>query len=132
MSGTSDASSSASTPDAKASSAPSASTGHTWGATIVEAVRNLLARPLASYHLILTIAFLLTAFGLVMVLSASSVEGYSKDGSSYGLFATQVIFALLGLVGFYIMLRIPVRLLRRVAAPLIIVTTILLALVLGD
>ncbi|MDL9944413.1 putative lipid II flippase FtsW [Gordonia sp. ABSL11-1] len=130
MSGTSDASSSASTPDVKASSASSASTGHTWGATIVEAVRNLLARPLASYHLILTIAFLLTAFGLVMVLSASSVEGYSKDGSSYGLFATQVIFALLGLVGFYIMLRIPVRLLRRVAAPLIIVTTILLALVL--
>ncbi|MAU81152.1 putative lipid II flippase FtsW [Gordonia sp. NPDC062954] len=101
-----------------------------WPAAVVEAIRNLLSRPLASYHLILTIAFLLTAFGLVMVLSASSVEGYSKQGSAYGLFATQVIFALLGLFGFYVMVRLPVRLLRRVAAPLIVITTVLLALVL--
>ncbi|AZG43705.1 putative lipid II flippase FtsW [Gordonia insulae] len=110
----------------------SATTGFaaSWPAAVLEAVRNLLSRPLASYHLILTIAFLLTAFGLVMVLSASSVEGYSQNGSSYGLFATQVIFALLGLLVFYVMLRVPVRLLRRAAAPLMVVTTILLALVL--
>ncbi|MGC5256887.1 putative lipid II flippase FtsW [Gordonia sp. DT218] len=108
----------------------SSSASTSWPAAVVEAVRNLLSRPLASYHLILTIAFLLTVFGLVMVLSASSVEGYSKDGSSYGLFATQMIFALLGLVGFYVMLRLPVRLLRRAAAPLMVVTTVLLALVL--
>ncbi|MGV9672194.1 MULTISPECIES: putative lipid II flippase FtsW [unclassified Gordonia (in: high G+C Gram-positive bacteria)] len=98
--------------------------------TIGEGVRSLLGRPLASYHLVLTLALLLTVFGLVMVLSASSVEGYSQDGSAYGLFATQVVFALLGLVVFYFTLRLPVRLLRRVAAPLMIVTTILLALVL--
>ncbi|MXP21120.1 putative lipid II flippase FtsW [Gordonia sp. HNM0687] len=115
-------------PDARSGSR--SSSGGSWPAAVVEAVRNLLSRPLASYHLILTIAFLLTVFGLVMVLSASSVEGYSKEGSAYGLFATQVIFALLGLCGFYVMLRLPVRLLRRVAAPLIVVTTILLALVL--
>ncbi|MCH5641585.1 putative lipid II flippase FtsW [Gordonia sp. ABSL49_1] len=99
-------------------------------ATVAEAVRSLLARPLASYHLILTLGFLLTAFGLVMVLSASSVEGYSKDGSAYGLFSTQVIFAFLGFFVFYVTLRVPVRFLRRAAAPLMIVTTILLALVL--
>lgn len=101
-----------------------------WPAAILEAARSLLARPLASYHLVLTIAFLLTAFGLVMVLSASSVEGYSKDGSAYGLFATQVIFAALGLFGFYLMLRVPVRMLRRVALPMMVITTVLLALVL--
>ncbi|MFT4126488.1 MAG: putative lipid II flippase FtsW [Gordonia sp. (in: high G+C Gram-positive bacteria)] len=98
--------------------------------TIADGVRNLLGRPLASYHLIVTLAALLTVFGLVMVLSASSVEGYSKDGSAYGLFATQVIFALMGLVVFYFTLRVPVRMLRRCAAPLLIVTTILLGLVL--
>ncbi len=103
---------------------------HSWPAAIAEAVRNLLGRPLASYHLVLAFALLLTVFGLVMVLSASSVEGYSKEGSAYGLFATQVIFALLGLVVFYVMLRIPVQLLRRVAAPMMIITTILLLLVL--
>lgn len=114
----------AATPDKEAANASS------WPSAVVEAARNLLARPLASYHLILTMAFLLTVFGLVMVLSASSVEGYSKEGSAYGLFATQVTFALLGLVVFYVMLRMPIRMLRRLAAPMMIVTTILLALVL--
>ncbi|MGW0036060.1 putative lipid II flippase FtsW [Gordonia sp. NPDC003376] len=99
-------------------------------ATVVEGVRTLLARPLASYHLILALALLLTVFGLVMVLSASSVEGYSKQGSAYGLFATQVIFAILGMGVFYLTLRLPVRLLRRLAAPLMVITTLLLALVL--
>ena len=67
-------------------------------ATIVEGIRNLLSRPLASYHLVLTMAALMTSFGLIMVLSASSVEGYSADGSAYGLFANQVIFVVLGAV----------------------------------
>ncbi len=99
-------------------------------AMVVDAVRNLLARPLASYQLVLTLAFLLTAFGLVMVLSASSVEGYSQDGSAYGLFTTQVIFAGLGLIVFYMMLRLRVSLMRRFAAPAMVVTIVLLALVL--
>ncbi|TSD98578.1 putative lipid II flippase FtsW [Gordonia rubripertincta] len=99
-------------------------------ATLVEGVRNLLARPLASYQLVLTMAFMLTAFGLVMVLSASSVEGYSQEGSAYGLFTTQVIFAGLGLVVFYLMLRVPVRLLRRFAAPSMAIAILLLGLVL--
>ncbi|WP_374112728.1 putative lipid II flippase FtsW [Gordonia sp. C13] len=99
-------------------------------AMLVEGVRNLLARPLASYQLVLTMAFMLTAFGLVMVLSASSVEGYSQDGSAYGLFTTQVIFAGLGLVVFYLMLRVPVRLLRRFAAPSMAIAILLLGLVL--
>ena len=107
-----------------------AAVGASAPAAIAEAIRNLLARPLASYHLIVTMAFLLTSFGLVMVLSASSVEGYSKEGSAYGLFSTQVIFAFLGFFVFYLTLRVPVRFLRRAAAPLMIVTTVLLALVL--
>nr|WP_246284720.1 putative lipid II flippase FtsW [Gordonia asplenii] len=101
-----------------------------WPAAIVAAVRTVLGRPLASFHLILAMAFFLTVFGLVMVLSASSVEGYSKEGSAYGLFTTQVTFALLGLVGFYVMMRLPIRLIRRVAMPMIAITTFLLGLVL--
>ena len=99
-------------------------------ATVVEGIRNLLSRPLASYHLILTMAALMTSFGLIMVLSASSVEGYSADGSAYGLFANQVIFVVLGAVVFYLTLRMPVRFFRRMAVPLIAATTIMLALVL--
>ncbi|MEY1674969.1 putative lipid II flippase FtsW [Gordonia sp. ABKF26] len=112
------------------STGAAAATAASVPAIVLDAIRNLLARPLASYQLILTMSFLLTAFGLVMVLSASSVEGYSKEGSAYGLFTTQVIFALLGLVVFYLMLRVPVRLLRRFAAPAMFVAVVLLALVL--
>ncbi|GAC49696.1 putative lipid II flippase FtsW [Gordonia aichiensis] len=99
-------------------------------ATIVEGIRNLLSRPLASYHLILTMAALMTSFGLIMVLSASSVEGYSADGSAYGLFANQVIFVVLGAIVFYLTLRMPVRFFRRMAVPMIAVTTVMLGLVL--
>ncbi|GAA3038141.1 putative lipid II flippase FtsW [Gordonia defluvii] len=101
-----------------------------WPRVIADAVRSLLARPTASFHLVVGMALVLTVLGLVMVLSASSVEGYSKEGSAYSLFTTQVIFALLGLVVFSVTVRLPVRLLRRAAGPMIVVTTILLALVL--
>ncbi|GED98272.1 putative lipid II flippase FtsW [Gordonia crocea] len=101
-----------------------------WPKVIVEAVRNLLARPTASFHMVVGMALVLTVLGLVMVLSASSVEGYSKEGSAYSLFTTQLIFAVLGLGVFYLTVRLPVRLLRRAAGPMIIGTTILLALVL--
>ncbi|GAB05545.1 putative lipid II flippase FtsW [Gordonia amarae] len=102
--------------------------------SVVSAVRevagSLLSRPLASYHLVLALAGLLTLLGLVMILSASSVEGYSKEGSAYGLFTTQLVFALMGVVVFYVTLWMPVRMFRRLAAVMITVTTILLVLVL--
>ena len=66
-----------------------------------------LARPLASFHLVVTIATMLTVLGLVMVLSASSVEQYVSGGSAYSLFTQQLIFAILGAVLFYVALRDP-------------------------
>lgn len=89
-----------------------------------------LARPLASFHLIVTIAILLTVLGLVMVLSASSVEAYATDGSAYSLFTRQVIFAILGLVLFYIALIIPVRVIRTLSFPAFAISVVLLGLVL--
>ena len=64
-----------------------------------------LARPLASFHLIVAIATLLTVLGLVMVLSASSVEAYADGGSAYSLFIQQAMFAAIGCVLFYLALR---------------------------
>ncbi|GAA4480365.1 putative lipid II flippase FtsW [Rhodococcus olei] len=89
-----------------------------------------LSRPLASFHLIVTIATLLTVLGLVMVLSASSVEAYADTGSAYGLFTQQVIYALLGAVMFYIALRTPVHLLRKLALPAFVASLVMLVLVL--
>ena len=76
-----------------------------------------LARPLASFHLIVTIATLLTVLGLVMVLSASSVESYADGGSAYALFTQQAMFAAIGAVLFYLALRVPIRVLRKLVVP---------------
>ncbi|QNG18531.1 putative lipid II flippase FtsW [Rhodococcus triatomae] len=89
-----------------------------------------LARPLASFHLIVTIAFLLTVLGLVMVLSSSSVESYANDGSAYALFLPQLMYAVLGAVFFYIALCIPIRVLRKWSFPAFAACMVLLALVL--
>lgn len=89
-----------------------------------------MARPLASFHLVVTIAVLLTVLGLVMVLSSSSVGAVAAAGSAYGLFTSQVIFAVLGMVIFYIALQIPVRLMRRFAFPAFAFSVVLLVLVL--
>ena len=72
-----------------------------------------LTRPLASFHLLLAVFGLLTVFGLVMVLSASSVDSFNKDGSSYSVFSKQVMYCGAGLVLFYLALRVPVKRLRR-------------------
>jgi cell division protein FtsW len=85
-----------------------------------------LARPLASLHLLLGVFALLTALGLVMVLSASSVQSLTQDGSSYGVFVRQAGFCAGGLVLFWVGLRIPPRRLRALAAVLLVIVVVLL------
>ncbi|MET7772884.1 putative lipid II flippase FtsW [Nocardia sp. NPDC005366] len=89
-----------------------------------------LARPLASFHLIVTIATLLTVLGLVMVLSASSVEAYADGGSAYSLFIQQAMFAAIGCVLFYLALRISLKRLRQWSFPIFALSVLALVLVL--
>lgn len=54
--------------------------------------------PLTSYYLILISVLALTALGLVMVLSASSITSYDGGaGSSFALFNRQAVFIAIGL-----------------------------------
>jgi cell division protein FtsW len=89
-----------------------------------------LTRPLASFHLLLAVFGLLTAVGLVMVLSASSVASFKADGSSYAVFVHQLLYCAVGSVLFYAALRVPVRLLRRYSLSMFAATLVLLVLVL--
>ncbi|MBF6134569.1 putative lipid II flippase FtsW [Nocardia otitidiscaviarum] len=89
-----------------------------------------LARPLASFHLVVSIAALLTVLGLVMVLSASSVEAYAVGKSAYSLFIQQAAFAAVGALAFYVALRIPLRVLRQLSFPVFALSVVLLVLVL--
>ncbi|GAB3682841.1 putative lipid II flippase FtsW [Saccharopolyspora tripterygii] len=100
------------------------------GMTVMSTLTAWLTRPLASFHLLLAVFGLLTVFGLVMVLSASSVDSFNKDGTSYGVFVKQVLYCVGGLGLFYIALRVPVRLMRRYSLPLLAFCLGLLVLVL--
>ncbi|MBC3191330.1 putative lipid II flippase FtsW [Pseudonocardia sp. C8] len=108
---------------------PAAPAARTAAAGVQGGVRRLrrwLRRPLTSLHLILGVFGLLTLFGLVMVLSASAVSA----GSSYSVFTRQLMFCGVGLVLFYIGVRVPPRRLRAAAPVLLIIGLVALVAVL--
>ena len=72
----------------------------------------------------------LTLFGLVMVLSASSVSSLEYADSPFSRFKMQAAFAAVGMVGFIIMSRVDYRRLRPLVTPLLVLTTGLLVLLL--
>ncbi|MCT2585228.1 putative lipid II flippase FtsW [Actinophytocola gossypii] len=89
-----------------------------------------LGRPLASFHLVLAICGLLVVLGLVMVLSASSVISQQQSYSPYTVFGKQVVFVLVGLVLFWIGLRMPLRKIRSWSPTALWVSLLMLVLVL--
>jgi cell division protein FtsW len=90
-----------------------------------ELLRGLLDRPLASYYLLLSSSALLLTIGLVMVFSATMVESYEATGSAFAVILQQVIWAVVGLVCFWIAQRLPARTYRGVSRPLLVVSMIL-------
>ncbi len=87
---------------------------------------------MTSWHLILAVFSLLLGFGLLMVLSASSISSYrSSGGSPFSTFANQAVFALLGLCAFVFFARVAPRLVRRFSFPAVLVSLLLLATVLA-
>ncbi len=89
-----------------------------------------LARPMTSFHLMISVATLLTILGLIMVLSASGVHSYDEDGSPWSIFIRQVMWATLGLFACWIALRLPVRFLRATAFSAFALTIVMLVAVL--
>jgi len=89
----------------------------------------LLARPLTSYYLVVGSAMLLLGLGLVMVLSASSIDAYSESGSSFSVFQRQLLWVVIGLPMFWVASRLPVRAFRLLAYPLLLASVVGLLLV---
>ena len=73
--------------------APTSETGRLSGRA-----RLLLDHPLSTYYLLIGASLLLLILGLVMVLSASSIESYRVFGSAYTLAQRQAMFAVIGVV----------------------------------
>ena len=89
----------------------------------------LLHRPLASYYLLVGSALLLAGLGLVMVLSASSVESFSDSGSSFSVFRRQVMWVGISLPVMYAAMRLPPKAFRAMAYPMLLLSVVGLLLV---
>jgi cell division protein FtsW len=79
---------------------------------LLPAVHGMLARPLSSYYLLVSSSGLLLLIGLTMVFSATSVEAFADHGNAFAAIGNQAVYALLGLLGFWVCQRLPARTLR--------------------
>ncbi|KRE76859.1 putative lipid II flippase FtsW [Arthrobacter sp. Soil763] len=84
----------------------------------------------STYYLILGSTLALTAIGILMVLSASSVEAIAAGESPYSAALKQGGFAALGVFALFVLSRVNVVWLRRFAWPLMLLAVALLGLVL--
>ncbi|MDO3687055.1 FtsW/RodA/SpoVE family cell cycle protein [Micromonospora sp. C28ISP2-4] len=90
------------------------------------ALRGLLARPLASYYLLLSSAGLLLLIGLTMVFSATSVKDFAEGGDASASLTKQAVFAVIGIGAFWACQRLPARTFRAVSRPALGVAVALL------
>ncbi len=88
-----------------------------------------IRRPAGPFYLLLGCTAILLTLGLVMVLSASSVTSVTTFGSAYAVAQKQVIWAAIGLPLGWVASRLPQRIYRRLAYPVLFATLLLLALV---
>jgi len=83
-----------------------------------------IARLFAPEHrdalLLIGTTLFLVGFGLVMVLSASSVEEEAASGDPFGRVARQAIFAALGIPAMLVVSRMPARFWKRWAWPMLL------------
>ena len=92
-------------------------------------IEQQLARgPIDLPYLALTL--LLTAIGLIMLLSASYASAYYETGDPYHYFTRQLIFAVIGVVAMLAVTKLDYQWLRLLSVPAILVAIVLLALVL--
>jgi cell division protein FtsW len=94
-----------------------------------QAGRRPVARP-ANYMILLGVVVVLDLIGLVMVLSASSVQALRVYGSSWLFFQRQLMWVSLGLAAMVLAARIDYRVWRRFTIPLLLGSVVLLGLVL--
>ncbi|HET8561049.1 MAG TPA: putative lipid II flippase FtsW [Marmoricola sp.] len=94
----------------------------------VASVRRTLDRPLTPYYVLLGASGLLLAIGLVMVLSASSVDAYKAYGSSYYWVIRQAVWVGIALPLAWLATRLPRRVIRLASWPVLVVSVVMLAL----
>ncbi|MEV8254153.1 putative lipid II flippase FtsW [Rhodoglobus sp. NPDC076762] len=92
-------------------------------------IKKIFTAESSNYFLLLGTTIFLVIFGLVMVLSSSSVSSYTADEGFFGSFLRQGLFALLGVPLMLVASRAPARFWKRMAFPGIILGALLQVLV---
>lgn len=92
-------------------------------------IRRAWDRPLTAYYLILGSSLLLTGLGLVMVYSASMIQALQLDLPASYFFRKQFVAAVLGAILLLVAMRMPIKLHRALAYPILAVTVFLMVLV---
>jgi cell division protein FtsW len=81
--------------------------------------RTFLGRPLAPYYVLLGAVVILTAFGVIMVLSASGVRSYEQSGTAFAIVAKQLLWLAIGVPLAWLASRISIRTWKLLAWPLL-------------
>lgn len=87
----------------------------------VEQWKELLDAPVATYHIVLWCVVLLTSFGLIMVLSASSITSSAGgEGNPFSVFLRQAMFAVVGMGLMFVVAHFKVKTWKKLAPVLLI------------
>ncbi|MFC8129488.1 putative lipid II flippase FtsW [Streptomyces sp. NPDC057302] len=92
-------------------------------------VKRAWDRPLTAYYLIFGSSLLITVLGLVMVYSASMIQALQLDLPAAYFFRKQFVAAVLGSILLLVAMRMPIKLHRALAYPILAVTVFLMVLV---
>lgn len=99
------------------------------GSAAIVAVKRIFAAETGNYFLVLGTTLFLVIFGLMMVLSSSSVESYTANGDFFNGFVRQVLFAAIGVPVMLIAARLPVNFWKKWAGRFLLASIVLELLV---
>ncbi|MBP1300679.1 MULTISPECIES: putative lipid II flippase FtsW [unclassified Curtobacterium] len=95
----------------------------------VVAVKNVFVAESSTFYTILGVTLFLVVFGVVMVLSSSSVEQYAATHDFFGAASKQGLYAVLGVPLMLVASRVPARLWRKWAMRILAAALVLQLLV---
>lgn len=105
--------------------------GTMWISRTIKRVSGWLeSNPGIDYLMIRIIVFLLTGIGVVMVMSSSMTWSVLENSDVWGAALRQSIMVFVGLVGFWVALKIPPQVVRRFSGAALVISLVLLVAVL--
>ena len=90
--------------------------------------RGFFQRPLTPYYVLLGAVVILTAFGVIMVLSASGVRAYEQSGSAFAIVARQLLWVAIGVPLAWFASRLPIARWKALGWPLLGIALLLQSL----